>query len=285
MLEKRRQERADRSDLSARNAGAAGDLNRGPEMQQSANNDNKVVENQKRFVLVVDSNTNELNYTIMLLQRLEYEVCTANSAEEALDFMSVALPDIIISDVALDGKSGVSLISEMSHSSRMSPVPVILVSSSPDQTIEKQCRDAGCVGFVRKPLDADELYRAVQAAMEPTPRKTVRIGAYLTVDLTGAQGGGTLHPVVLSENGMFIRTTDTKPIDTRLPISIMIRSRKMNINASVIYSYGFGDYPFKEPGMGLKFEKIGPEDKDLIRTFIVKQLEQGIVQEDREQAR
>ncbi|HAK59740.1 MAG TPA: hypothetical protein DCO77_05070 [Nitrospiraceae bacterium] len=248
-------------------------------MQQSANNDNKAVENQKRFVLVVDSNTNELNYTIMLLQRLEYEVCTANSAEEAVDFMSVALPDIIISDVALDGKSGVSLISEMKHSSRMSPVPVILVSSSPDQAIEKHCRDAGCAGFVRKPLDADELYRAVQAAMEPTPRKTVRIGAYLTVDLTGAQGGGTLHPVVLSENGMFIRTTDTKPIDTRLPISVMIRNRKMNINASVIYSYGFGDYPFKEPGMGLKFEKIGPEDKDLIRTFIVQQLEQGIVEE------
>ena len=248
-------------------------------MQQDTNNNSNAAEKKKRFVLVVDSNTNELNYTIMLLQRLEYEVCMANSADEAVDFMSVAVPDIIISEVALDGKSGVSLISEMRQSSRMSPVPVILVSSSPDPAIEKQCRDTGCVGFVRKPLDADELYRAVQAALEPIPRKTVRIAAYLTVDITGAQGGGTLHPVVLSENGMFIRTTDTKPIDTRLPISITIKNRKVNINASVIYSYGFGDYPFKEPGMGLKFEKIGPEDKDVIRIFIVEQLEQGIVKE------
>ncbi len=49
------------------------------------------------------------------------------------------------------------------------------------------------------------------------------------------------------------------------------------VEAVVLYSYGFGDYPFKEPGMGMNFVKVSPEDRALIKSFIQEQIEKDIL--------
>jgi DNA-binding response OmpR family regulator len=56
---------------------------------------------KKRFLLIVDSDANHLFYVAMLFQRFEYKICTAKTAEEALDMTSVALPALIITDINL----------------------------------------------------------------------------------------------------------------------------------------------------------------------------------------
>ena len=95
-------------------------------------------------------------------------------------------------------------------------------------------------------------------------------------DIGGNSAGLTKYPMVISENGMFLRTTATHPVNTRLPVSLMIKDRRVNLEAAVLYSYGFGDYPFKEPGMGMNFVTISPEDRALIKSFIQEQIEKDI---------
>jgi hypothetical protein len=75
---------------------------------------------------------------------------------------------------------------------------------------------------------------------------------------------------------MFVRTTETLPVNTVFPLSLVIKDKTIELEAVVLYSYGFGDYPFKEPGMGLNFVRISPEDKGLIKLFIQEQMEIGI---------
>jgi CheY-like chemotaxis protein len=63
---------------------------------------------RSRFLLIVDSDANRF-YAAMLLQRLEYNICTAKTAEEALEMTSVSLPTLIITEMKLAGMSGLEL--------------------------------------------------------------------------------------------------------------------------------------------------------------------------------
>jgi hypothetical protein len=126
------------------------------------------------------------------------------------------------------------------------------------------------------PVSAEALYRSVQKAIEPYPRQSIRVALYLKANLEGNPAGLAQYAVVLSENGMFVRTTATRPVGARLQVSLAIKDRTIQTEAAVLYSHGFGDYPFKELGMGMSFATIRPEDKALIRSFIGEEIEKGI---------
>ena len=44
----------------------------------------------------------------------------------------------------------------------------------------------------------------------------------------------------------------------------------------VLYTYGHLQGLFKEPGMGLEFVRIIPEDRELIRQYIHEEITQGV---------
>jgi len=81
---------------------------------------------------------------------------------------------------------------------------------------------------------------------------------------------------VLSEHGMYVRTLRPHASNTRLPVQIVIKGRFIPVEAVVLYSHTFGEGPFKEPGMGLKFVRVAPQDQELIRLFIQEELMKGI---------
>ena len=238
--------------------------------------DKKGSEKQKRIILVAFSDSNERNFTSMLLQQFGYHICTVSEGKEAAEFVSVLLPALVIADETLACSGDFDLLKNMKESPRTAAVQVILVSSFSDPSRAQRYRDAGYANVLRKPLSSEVLYHAVQGAIEPNPRRSIRIAAYLTVDLGGNTAGFAKYPTVLSENGMFVRTTETQPVNTVLPLSLVIKDKTIELDAVVLYSYGFGDYPFKEPGMGLNFTKVSPEDRGLIKMFIQEQIEKDI---------
>jgi hypothetical protein len=56
-----------------------------------------------------------------------------------------------------------------------------------------------------------------------------------------------------------------------------INGRIVAVETAVLYSHRFGDGPFTEPGMGLKFLRISPEDRNYIRQFILDEITAGIL--------
>jgi CheY-like chemotaxis protein len=238
--------------------------------------DKKGSEKQKSIILVAIGDATERNFTSLLLQRFGYNICTVSESREAAEFVSVLLPALVIADESLACTRDFDLLRNMKENPRTTAVQVILVSSSSDPGMAQRYRDAGYTNVLRKPLSSEALYQAVQGAIEPNPRRSVRIAAYLMADLGGNKAGFAKYPTVLSENGMFVRTTETLPVNTVLPLSLVIKDKTIELEAVVLYSYGFGDYPFKEPGMGLNFVRISPEDKGLIKLFIQEQMEIGI---------
>lgn len=234
----------------------------------------------KRSLLVVDGSATYLFYLGMLLKRLEYTVHSLTTAEDALQTMADFLPALVITDIALPKMNGISMLKQMKQSSRLKKIPVIIHTSESDPALKEICMNAGCAVYIRKPSDPDTLYKAIQAATEPTPRQNIRIDISLVVEVGDRKVPGevvrTEEVTTLSEGGLYIKTATPEPVHTLIPIKIFIRNRQVNATAAVQYSSAKIGGQHKVPGMGMKFVSISPEDKAFIREFIKEQIEQGL---------
>ncbi|MDA8100676.1 MAG: response regulator [Nitrospiraceae bacterium] len=223
---------------------------------------------KKRLVLVIDSDVRDVHETGMLLQNFGYTVTTVKSAEEALEFFAVAIPHFIVTELQLPGKSGFELIERMRKDQKLASIPVVIQTRLGDIDSESHCRRIGCAGYLRKPVAAEELFRAVQAAVEPTPRTALRVTAFLKASVDGSGQGASEIVTALSDSGLFIKTLNPRPVGSRHTVTFVIAKHIVKAQAQVLYIYGFGEGPHKEPGMGMKFVAISPEDRELIREFI-----------------
>jgi len=225
----------------------------------------------KRFVLVVDGNPRDALATGMLLQNFGYTVTSVKSVDEALEFISIAVPSLIVTELLLPGRSGYELLTHIRREPNLADIPVIVQTGLPDIQTEELCRGAGCTIYLRKPVSPETLYRSVQSTIEPTPRQNLRVSTYLRASVDGS-GQGVELITVLSDNGMFIKSLGPRPVGSTHTVSFMINRRIIKVGAVVLYTYAFGEGPYKDPGMGMKFTDVTPGDHELIRQFIRQQV-------------
>ncbi len=231
--------------------------------------ENTMPDRKDGFALLVDGFVKDLFATGMMLQRLEYEVYIASSAEDALPIIEHALPSLVITELSLPQMSGLELLVRIKHDARMKAVPVIIHSGVVDEEKQKLCRASGCATFLKKPADPELLFTAIQQATEHVPRHVIRLRTLLPVMVGGKGGaGGTEYVSQISENGIYVRTLNPRPLGAIVPVTIMIRSIPVRCKAQVLRSVTMRPGPFREPGMGMKFVEIAPTDRDLIRNVI-----------------
>jgi CheY-like chemotaxis protein len=241
---------------------------------------NTMPDRKKSYALLVDGYVRDLFATGMILQRLNYDVYIANSGEDALKIIDAALPELIITELSLQQMSGLELLVHLRHNPSTKSIPVIIQTAVGDQKREEHCRASGCAAFLRKPAELDELYSAIQRATEKTPRQFVRLRTLLPVRVGGHTTLDAANSIEfvseLSENGVFVRTLNPRPVNAVVPVNLIIHSIPVKLTAVVIRSVIMSQGLFKEPGMGLKFVEITQTDRELLRNFIKGQIMKDI---------
>lgn len=238
--------------------------------------DPKTPQREQRFSLLVDGYARDLFMTGMVLQRLGYNVYIVNTAEDALTLMAAALPALVLTELALPRMSGLELLVRIKKDPKTKTVPVIIHTASDDPSREGLCLASGCASFLKKPVEPDSLYLAIQRATEAAPRQYVRLKTLLPAMVGGrtASSGpqSTEYVSELSENGIFVRTLTPRPLKSVLPVTILIHSIPVKVKAVVLRCLTISRGLFREPGMGMKFVEIASTDRELIRNFIKGQL-------------
>lgn len=227
----------------------------------------------KRYILVADNNVDDRFETGMILQRFGYNICTAGTAGETIEFMHVAPPAAVIAEALI----GVNLAARLKKDARFSDIPIIALAKAPDLDLELRTKRQEFAACLVKPLDVDAFYQTVQLSVEKTPRKNIRIGVSLEAMVRHGASQEKGHVTVISEFGMFIRTREPRPLNERVDVDIRVRERTIALTAVVLYSYSFEASPFREPGMGMKFVKISPEDRAYIKIYILEEIREGIL--------
>ncbi len=228
--------------------------------------------------MVVDGDANDLIYVSILLQRFQYHVCTARTAAEALAMTAVAPPILVVTAQFLPDMSGYDLFLRLKLDPRTSEVPFIVLTHAGDLITEQRFREAGAAACLDKPVQVEDLYPAVQKAIESRPRKNLRITTVLPVTVNGVllSSDAGECATVLSEHGIYIRTLKPSAVNAHLLVTILVKNRLVSVEAVVLHTYGHGQGLFKEPGMGLKFVHIAPEDREFIKQYIREEITRGV---------
>jgi FixJ family two-component response regulator len=119
---------------------------------------------QVPVISIVDDDESVREATKSLVRSLGYKAMTFGSAEEFLSSAHLAATACLITDVQMPGLSGVELQDRLiADGHRM---PVIFVTSFPDDRLQRRVLKSGAIGYLPKPFDEDRLIECIDAALK-----------------------------------------------------------------------------------------------------------------------
>ena len=115
-------------------------------------------------VLIVDDDPQMQFFLREALERQQYAVCVAPSAEAALETLKVDRFDLILLDIRLPGMSGLEAVEEIQKLDRRTPVIVMTAHGTRDSALDAVRR--GAYDYFTKPFSLDEMEIVVRRALE-----------------------------------------------------------------------------------------------------------------------
>jgi len=119
-------------------------------------------------VLLVDDDPDTLQILSVLLVESKANVQTAASVSEALEVLEWYTPDVVVSDLAMPGEDGYSLIAKIRASENGKQIPTVALTSYVRVEDRTRALSAGFNMFVPKPVEPNELITAIANLAEPT---------------------------------------------------------------------------------------------------------------------
>lgn len=118
-----------------------------------------------KLILVVEDNPDHLELTVLTLEEhgVTAEIATAHDGAEALDFLfgqgahagrdTKHQPAVIMLDLKLPKLSGLDVLRAVRANPLTALIPVVMLTSSSEQSDILACYQSGANSFVRKPVD------------------------------------------------------------------------------------------------------------------------------------
>jgi twitching motility two-component system response regulator PilH len=231
-----------------------------------------------RQVLIVGNKAQELLFLSLTLQRFHYTTVMAHTAAQALERINVSSPALILCDLVLPGMNGIDLFHLLRQDRRTASIPLVFMIPMSDAAAERRCMDIGAAACITKPVLAEGLYQTVQAVIEPRPRTNIRIEIRLpvSVDNVPLPCAAGACDVDLSEQGMYVPMDRPLPKHKRVSVAFPIRNRVISAEGSVLYCCPAHGQSRREPGVGLKFTRIDPQDQEFIKAFIREEVTRNV---------
>lgn len=109
-------------------------------------------------VLVADDRPENRDIVEQMLALPGIEVTSVDNGQAAVEQAEILSPDVILMDVRMPVMNGIDATRAIRGKTGLSQVKIIAISASVFENQRQQIQDAGCDGFLGKPLHATELY-------------------------------------------------------------------------------------------------------------------------------
>ncbi len=126
-------------------------------------------------ILIVDDDSDVILFLSTVLQDQGYQTIDAQNGQEGLEMIRGERPDLVLLDLMMPEKSGISLLSDMKRDEDLKKIPVIMVTGvSGEIGIElesflKRGSDKGGgtlpltpEGYIEKPIDPAKLIALIK---------------------------------------------------------------------------------------------------------------------------
>lgn len=115
-------------------------------------------------ILVVDDESNQRNILKTILSAEGYETHVAASGEEALKVLESYHPDVVLTDLKMEGMDGIQLMEKIK--SKENPPEVVLMTAFGTIPSVVEAMNKGAYSYLEKPLDKDRVLLNVRHALE-----------------------------------------------------------------------------------------------------------------------
>jgi two-component system, NtrC family, nitrogen regulation response regulator NtrX len=110
-------------------------------------------------LLIVDDDANTLASLARAFRMAGHEATVSDNAARALELIRAQQFDMVLSDVVMPGKDGISLLEDIRTLG--APVPVVMISGQANIEMAVRATRLGAVDFLEKPLSTDKLLLTV----------------------------------------------------------------------------------------------------------------------------
>jgi CheY-like chemotaxis protein len=125
------------------------------------------------MILIIEDNPMNMELVRDVLEASGYEVRGASSATEALDALQQAVPRLILMDIQLPGLDGLELTRILKENPRTREIVVVALTAHAMKGDRERILEAGCSGYLAKPIDTRALCREVARHLPP-PQPTAQ---------------------------------------------------------------------------------------------------------------
>jgi DNA-binding response OmpR family regulator len=122
-------------------------------------------------ILIIEDDQDMRRGLNVRLRASEYETAFASDAVMALSVAKKEKPDLILLDLGLPGGDGFLVLERMKNIGLLASTPVIVISARDPKTNEKRALDAGAEAFFQKPVDNEQLMKAIWCALGETGKQ------------------------------------------------------------------------------------------------------------------
>jgi two-component system, OmpR family, phosphate regulon response regulator PhoB len=170
------------------------------------------------------------------LKQAGHQPMRADNAEQAMNLVSNALPDLILLDWMLPGMSGIDLARRLRTDKRTKTVPIIMLTARSEEQDKLAGLDTGADDYITKPFSPRELNARIKAVLRRrAPQMTddvVQIGG-LRLDPGSHRVTGNSEPVELG------------PTEFRLLHFLMTHPERVHSRTQLL-DHVWGDHVFVE---------------------------------------
>ena len=231
------------------------------------------MEFRKKKILIADDSHSFLMYIGIILKRMGFTVIPAENGLEALRFLRLVEPDVVMFDVALEKMNGITLLKHIKEDKETSHIPVVIVSADSTKETLQTCRELGCAWYVSKPVKVDKIHEALEECLfSQQGKKRRHVRAPLNEKVIVIYNG-TLHELYtesLSEGGIYIRKKDPFPVGSEVEVTLPINGgESLRVKGVVVYVKGlFGDVFTIPPGMAVEFRGVKDHEVNILRMYV-----------------
>lgn len=123
-----------------------------------------------RYILLVEDNPDDAFLASRIIGKVcQEKILLARDGEEASELLQKLVREgncgdvrLVLLDLKLPKISGLELLQQIRNSDKLCTLPVVVLTSSDNETDQERCRGLGVVDYVYKPMTAERLQSVLQ---------------------------------------------------------------------------------------------------------------------------
>jgi len=116
----------------------------------------------KGTILYVEDNLDNRNLIRRVLMSEGYSMVDAMNGKQAIERLEEGGVDLILMDINMPDTDGYTLTAKIKSMEKFSRIPIVAVTANVMRGDREKSLDAGCDGYIQKPIDIDILAQQIE---------------------------------------------------------------------------------------------------------------------------